>query len=388
MKVAEILRHFQAQEDAIEALIHQLNEIQVAFNAQFDTFKVRHDTTLDMLTEILSAGMESLNPGLRAAVQERSITERQAIDERRQKLREEYLPKRQAAADELLRQAQGELAEFRALNPQLDEQEEKLKAEKVGLVAQLQELNNQIRKTSGGLGLVVNFLSIIRADRERHRILGKLEALNESIHNIRNQWDKERARINQHQAALQGRWQMESIAAARLQSELDQLNDPDKSEELTLRRAIRHILDEVKSPAPGPDATLNERLAEMIDLNIQTDEYHAGLASAGGLIGLLGGIQKGLQAMRASIEALKSEQEMHSAHLPALDFSLPKEAETFHRQWSALAQQFADETVIGTNPAEFRANVQPLLEGPLSENSIEALFARLNAMIQQATARW
>jgi hypothetical protein len=388
MKVAEILRYFQAQEEAIEALIGQLNEVQVAFNARYDAFKAQHDATLDELTDTLGANLELLNPSLRAEIEERLTTERTIIEERCQKLREEYLPKRQAAADELLRQAQAELADFRVLNPQLDQQEEELKAEKEGLVAQLQALNDQIRKTSGGLGLVVNFLSIIRADRERHRILGKLEALNESLHQVRSQWDKERARVNQRQAALQGRWQMESIAAARLQSELDQMDNPDKSQELALQRAIRHVLDNLKVPTPGSDAAINERLQDMIQLNIHTDEYHAGLASSGGLIGLLGGIQKGMQAMRASIEALKSEQEMHSAHLPALDLKLPKEAEAFHRQWPALTKEFSDEKTIGADPSTFQARVEPLLTGPLSERSIEALFASLNAMIQQATARW
>ena len=126
----------------------------------------------------------------------------------------------------------------------------------------------------------------------------------------------------------------------------------------------------------------------MVQLNNETDDYHEGLASVGGLIGLAGGLSNGLEAIIQSIEGLRSEQRMHSAHLGPLSLSLPPRVEAFHKQWPALTQQFADKKTMGAQPANFAAAVQPLLEGPLSEASIEAMFDDLGSMIRQATASW
>ncbi|MFC2038040.1 hypothetical protein ACFLYD_08825, partial [Chloroflexota bacterium] len=60
----------------------------------------------------------------------------------------------------------------------------------------------------------------------------------------------------------------------------------------------------------------------------------------------------------------------------------------FHQQWPALAQQFSDEETIGGQPEDFAIAVQPLLDGPLSEANIKAMFDDLGRMIEQATARW
>jgi hypothetical protein len=126
----------------------------------------------------------------------------------------------------------------------------------------------------------------------------------------------------------------------------------------------------------------------MVDLNIQTDSYHEGLASVGGLIGLLRGIDSGLQAIRKSVDGIRREHEMHSAYLAAPDFSLSDDVRAFHEQWPALARQFADEKVIGQQPAGFAEAVQPLLTGPLSQARIEAMFQSLGTTIERATDRW
>ena len=79
---------------------------------------------------------------------------------------------------------------------------------------------------------------------------------------------------------------------------------------------------------------------------------------------------------------------MHSAYLKALDFALPAPVEAFHKQWPALAQQFSDEESIGAHPVQFSTATQPLLEGPLSQANIEAMFNHLGGMIERATAAW
>jgi DNA repair exonuclease SbcCD ATPase subunit len=388
MKAHELLRYLDDQSQAIEALIDQLNEVQMAFNAQFDQFKAEHDVTLDQLTDQVAESMGAISPQLEQAIEERLPEERRRIKERRQRVREEYLPRRRQAADDLLAKAQTEMAELRALNPQLDEREESLKGEIAELEAQLAGLNEDIRKKARGLGVMRHFVSITQADRERQRILGRLEATNKALYSTRRDWESQRQQIEKSQSTLQQHWQLESIAVARLRSELDQLDDQLHREALTLRRAIRHVLDAQKDSFSGSNAELEVRLQEMVKLNLETDAYHEGLASVGGFIGLLGGINNGLEAIHKSVEGLMREQQMHSAHLKPLDFSLPQSANTFHELWPALAKQFADEETLGAHPIAFSAALQPLLEGPLSQVKIEAVFDALGTMIERSTAAW
>jgi chromosome segregation ATPase len=388
MRAKQTIQYIDAQKQAIETLAGELDEIQIAFNAQFDEFKQMHDATLDALTGEVATGLNAVGAELRAAIEAQLEVENERIEERRQKLREEYLPQRQQAADELLTKAQAELAELRALNPELDEREETFKRHRADLEAQLDALNEEIRQKSRRLGVVLHFVAITKIDRQRQRIIGKLEAVNDALLNVRSRWEKTSAEAREEQDAFQKRWQLESIAVARLQSELDQLDDEARRQDLALRRATRAILDDLKEPAPGASPDLEGALKEMAALNIETDAYHEGLASVGGLIGLLGGIDSGLDAIRKSIDGLDHEQRMHSSYLRALDFHIPERVDTFHRQWPVLAEQFADEKAIGANPSEFSANVKPILDGPLSESNIEAMFIAFGAMIKQATEAW
>jgi hypothetical protein len=390
MRGEQILHYLETQRLAIEALCQQLDEVQVVFNAQFDTFRARRDTRLEELTEQVLVALHggSIDPGLQASIDHRVPAERARLEERLYKVRDEYLPQRRQAADRILQQAQAEMAALRSLNPRLDREEEELKAEKARLETRLAAFNDEIRSKSRGLGILRNFLFISRTDRERQRTVGRLEALAGSLLKVRKEWDEERQVVAKNQAAFQERWQLESIAVARLQAELDQLQDGQAREDLALRRAVRRILDDLKELVPAPDSVLAASLQDMVALNVQTDAYHEGLSSVGGLIGLLGGIRSGLDAIVQAVDGLEREQEMHRDYLKPLDFRLAPNAETFHRQWDALNAQFSDEGVVGAHPASFAAAVHPLLEGPLSQASIEAMFGDLGQMIERAAAAW
>ncbi len=388
MNTDRTLQYLDSQRRQIQAVIKQLDEIQVVFNAQFDEFKAQHDAKLDELTELVADHLDAIAPSLGSAIDARLPEEREHLEARRQKVRDEYLPQRQEAADELLQQAQAELAELRKLNPELDALEERLKREKGELEAQLAALNDEIRQKSRGLRFIRHLLAIFRADRERQRIIGRLEKINEDLRRVRQAWERKRTQIEEHQAELQNEWQLESMAVARLQAELDRLDDQARREDLALRRAARHVLDNLDEPASSTDPGIERGLQEMVTLNHQTDEYHRGLASVGGLIGLLHGIRSGLSAIRKSVEGIGREYQMHKAYLQAPSFSLPARAEALDNQWSRLAHQFAEEEVIGQHPAAFAAAVEPIVAGPLSQANIERTFEDLGRMIEGATARW
>jgi hypothetical protein len=388
MNAAHMIQYLDVQSGAIQELVDQLDEVQVAFNAEYDRFRSEHDARLDTLTEEVSARLEDMNPALQTAVEERYQEQLGLIDERIERVRVLYLPERQQSADSLLAKAQADQAELRALNPELDTREEDLKRQKAGLETRLAQLNEDIQKESAGLGVVLHFMAITEADRERQRVIGKIEVVNNSLRTVRDEWVREAREGEERQAEYQRRWRLESMAVARLQAELERIEDQGFRRELALRRAVRHILDALSEPPPGSLPDIDSGLREMVALNSQTDSYHVGLASVGGVIGLLRGVLSGMQAVRRSIAGLANEQEMHKAYLSALVFHLPPGVEEFHRQWPALAKQFSDEDAIGAHPSRLAEALTPLLEGPLSQARIESMFDDMGQMIEHTTAKW
>jgi hypothetical protein len=388
MDVAELMQYLDNQNDAIQELVDQLDEVQVAFNAEYDRFRSEHDAQLDTLSEEVCARLEDMDSALQTAVEERYQEELSLIDERSEEVRVLYLPERQQSADSLLAKAQADRAKLRALNPELDAREEDLKRQKASLGARLAELNEDIKKKSAGLGVVLHFMAITEADRDRQRVIGKIEVVNNSLQAVRDEWVREAREGEERQAEYQRRWRLESMAVARLQAELERIEDQGFRQELALRRAVRHVLDALKDPLPGPVPEIDSGLREMVALNSQTDSYHVGLASVGGVIGLLRGVLAGMQAIQRSIAGLANEQEMHKAYLSPLAFRLPPRVEEFHTQWPVLAKQFSDEDAVGAHPSRFSEAVTPLLEGPLSQASIESMFNDIGTMIEHATAEW
>lgn len=392
MNVEELLEYLSQQEQAVQAVVKQLGEIQVVFNGQYDQFKAKHDAALARVTELVAERLAQADgpvpQPVRAATEARLADERQKIASRRQDVADKYLPDRQRAASALLEEAQAELGRLRSLNPQLDEREEALKKQKTELEARLAALNDQIRSQSRGLGVVTHFVSLLKADQERQRIIGQLEIIVHSLLQVRREWEMTQSEATAHQGELKNKWQLESIAVARLQAELAQLGDAERAEALALRRAIYGTLDELAECPPSPEAELQTGLEEVITLNQQTDAYHAGLGAVGGLIGLLGGIGNGLGALKESVQGLKREQEMHSTYLKPLKFQLAPDVQEFHKQWPALKRRFADEETAGAHPAEFAAAVAPLVEQTLSQARIEAVFTSMGTMLQAATRDW
>jgi chromosome segregation ATPase len=382
------LQHLDQQHEQIQAVIHELDECQIAFNARYDQFRLQHDAQLDHLTEQLMDALERLPPGAQHDIEARAVVERDALNERRAELRETLLPAAQAEADQLLQKAQDELARVRALNPTLDAKEERLKAIQARLRSELETLNEEIRDKGRGLGVVTHFLEVHRADKQRAHVLGRLEIIAESLRDLRQEWARTRIEAASLQGELQSQWQAKSLEVARLQEELDSLDDDTRREALAWRRAVSHVLDNLQTPIDGAPATLQPALARMVELNEQTDDYHASLAGTAGLIATLTGIQSGLAAIRRSVEGLQHEQEMHSAYLKPLSFELPAAARAFEGRWEPLAKRMADEKAVASHPKDFLSAVAPLQEEMLSVAQIEQVFEAYGQTIEAATQGW
>jgi predicted nuclease with TOPRIM domain len=365
----------------------EVEEIQVGFNSAFVEFKADHDAQLASLTEALFSKLDNLGPELRALIDKRAVEERRLLAERQTELREKLIPQTQAEADAVLAQAQEQVKVLRQLNPQLNEREEAYKAQRTALEAKLARLNSEISRRSRGLGFITHFPSIAGLDRQRHRVLGQLEALAQNLKEVREEWQTKQHEFQTEQEALQGQWRELSLKVAERQRELGYLDDEAQREALAVKRAVRHVLDNLKEPVRCPD-DLRPGLETMIELNIKTDAYQEGLGTVGGLIALLDSVGKGMDSFQESVSGLIGEQRMHGDFLPQLKVQLPDPVIAFHSQWDSLRAKVRDDARLCANPTEFLEAARPVIERDLSDEAITSMFNSLGQALDEATKKW
>lgn len=370
--------------ERIQAVRQEVEELQVGFNGKYVEFKARHDATLASLVNQIANDPEIAGLELGRMIADRIVEERTGVEARRCELREELVPAAHKGADDLLATAQAEVEHYRQVNPQFDQSEEEVKARQVELRRRLEDLNQQVQKSGRGLGFLTNFGKISKLDRERQRIIGQLQWSERELKEIRDKWEAKRVEFTAQQQEAKAHWQEASIELAKIQGELELLDDDIARERLALQRAARHVVDNLKEHVTCPDADFQQKLDEMVELNINTDNYHEGLGKAAGLIALLSAVFEGLNSLQSSIGALVREQRMHSAYLPKLQVEIPGEAVTFHRQWDGLRSMVVDEKAICEHPTDFVEAMEPVMEKQLSDPAINQMFESLGGALSRA----
>ena len=374
--------------EEIGTVRREVEEIQVGFNSAYVEWKAEHDATLERLVETVTEQLEKVGPDLRARIEERIPEEQRIMSERCQELQNTLIPETRAEADQTLQQGQELTTKLRRKNPSLDQREEERKARVAELEVELKQLNVEIRRLSGCLGVAFNFFKIGKLDRQRQQIIGQLKLTQEELKKIRNEWQEFQEGIQSVQEQLQAQWQEQTLKLARLQGEMEYLDAEGNRESLGLQRAIRHAIDYLKEPIPCPVSDVKQDLEDMVLLNVQTDDYQDGLGSVGSLLSTLDGITQGLTRFNESVDGLIKEQRMHSAHLSDLNITVTGEVETFHSQWQGLAKIVRDDGHLCANPAEFLVLIRPVMEGDLSEAKIKATFDSLGEALKSATHKW
>ena len=366
----------------------EVEEIQIGFNSSFVEWKAKHDAKLERLTENVMESWEMIGPALQQDIDTHRREERHRLDKRQEQLRVKLLPEAQIEADQLLENGRYLTEGLREVNPQLNQREEDLKAQRATLEGELTQLNEQIRHLSGCAGTVINFGKITRLDRQRQRIIGQLQAVHKDLKDVREEWQITLQEIEAEQLDLQNQWQQKTLELARLQDELNYLEDDTSRESLAYKSATRYVLDNIKEPIPCPDQDLKGELDQMVELNVHSDNYQQGLGSVSGVIALLDGVSQGLERFSESLQGLIDEQRMHSSYLPPLTLSVPVEVMDFHEQWEGLFQKVQDDHQICAQPEMFFESIQPVIDQDLSEDKIKAMFNNLGQALNQATESW
>ncbi|NLF01008.1 MAG: hypothetical protein GX601_08520 [Anaerolineales bacterium] len=387
MSLDDLAKYMGQTVDKVRAARKELAEVQVGFNSKYVERKAEHDATLERLVQGIVLRFDEVDPDLRSRIEVLSPEERQIATGRYQALEQKLVQEAQAQADQVLKEGQAIIEQLRGANPRLDQREEQLKQRRAELEGELQELNQQIKQLSGCL-VVFNYFKINRLDRQRQRVIGQIKEVQQELKVVREEWHTLQQEKLGQQQALQAQWQRLTLQVAELQAERDYLSEEANRDDLALRRTVRRVVDALKEPIPCSVPELKAQLDTMVQLNIQTDDYEAGLAAVAGLLALLDGVAEGLKRFAESVAGLIEEQRMHSAYLPRLRIELPNGVLRFHTQWDRLAAKVRDDARLSAHPTEFMAAVQPTIESELTEAGIKAMFEGMGQALKQATKSW
>jgi hypothetical protein len=374
----------------VDAVAKEVSEVQLQFTSAHQVNKNMHDATLNDLSLRAAHDLGALPADVHKAIDARVPIERETLDKRRQELLSQIVPKAEQIADDLLKRAQTATSDIKQVNPRLNAQEEKLKADLAQMQKELDRLNAEIKQRSGCFTLIFNFFKLNELDRQRHKLVGRMEENAKALKSVREEWAKSKTEYTQEESALQQQWQQANVDAARAREELSQLSDDANRGRLALQRAIFYVFDNWKTPLPPPagGSPLVDEINQMVKLNISTDTYEEGLGKVAGLIALLKGVSQGLQSIGQSVDALIKEQNMHSAYLKPVGVSVDDGVLKFHQQWDGLRAKLKDEQALVQHPADFIALFDAEVKGPLSEAQIAAMFDSLSRSLQAATRGW
>jgi predicted nucleic acid-binding Zn-ribbon protein len=382
---AESFRDFiEDERSKIARAFREVEQVQVEYQGAYTRFKTEHDKTLAALTGQIEAQGSELAPALRELIDARVPVERQAIAARIAELEKES-PKLQKHADALVSRAQKDTADLHAMNPKLNDQEEKLKTQIAQWQQKLDDLNAQAKALSKGLGFILNVGKINTLDRERFRAIGHLEGLGKDLNKVRQEWRDLRTMADKEQKETQAEWQTAMAQIGQLKQEHDYLAE--NADTLARHRAIVFVLDNLKTPL-ATNPPLDAPLGRTIELNIQTDDFQAALGSVAGILGVMKGVDEGLKRLRESATALISEQSRHGKFLPPLQIELAGNVTAFGAVWDDLAAKSKDEKSLAQHPAHFVTAIKPFLDERLTKDHIVGYFNSLGNALKRATAGW
>jgi len=361
----------------------EVEQVQVEYQGAYTRFKAEHDKTLLALANQIETQDDGLGDALKAQIDARVPIEKQTIVQRITALEKEQIPKLQEHADDLLARARKEIADLREMNPKLNEQEESLKADLARLQQQLDDLNAQVKKLGSGLGFIFNAWKIHSLDRERFQVIGRMQSTEERLKKVRQDWKDLRDMVTKEEMEWKMQWQVTTAQVGQLRQERDYLAQNMDAE--ARHRANVYVLDNLKALSAGTDST---PLKQMVDLDIQTDNFQAALGSVASMLGVLKGIDEGLGRMNESVSAIIAEQNRHGAYLGGLSIVLQDSAVAFGQTWDDLIAKVKDEKTLATHPADFVAAMKPFLDERLTKEHIVALFDMLGNALKEATQNW
>lgn len=376
-----LLQRYMAE---IRKTAKSVADVQNLFTEAYGARERRYQDTIGALVDDIVAAGEGVGDELHAPIRARLAEEREILEGRRRELRERLLPRAQEDADGFVALSQEARATHQESNRRLHRQEAELQAEIERLEAELEALNGAIKEQGRFLGVLLHFGSLLKLSKRRREVLRALKETQEQLRDTRQRWQKTRTAFEEEQAQLREELQAALLHRSQLQTELDYLDDDEQRALLAHQRAVRHVLDALREPVALPDPALQERVNELVVLNVERERYLAGLEKAAHVLGLLSGIAKGVRAFQESVQKLIQQEQQYSQYLRPLQVTVPDAVPAFFAHFRRLDERVSNAERFREEPKAFTAHARAFIESA-GDRQIQRVFEALGGALNQAT---
>jgi chromosome segregation ATPase len=383
MTLADFYRFIRQNRKRMGDIYREIEEIQYQFNDLYTRQLEERQNLIASHAPLLLESSQDLPKELSELFRKRENAEREAIEEEIDGL-ERQISEKRLEADRLIEEAQRQMAYLREQNPILDQQEEELKDRRASLRSRIRELDTEVTRLNRfPIGWLVNFAKRRRMSQERAQLAEHAQAMSDGIRAVREKWQGHKDALKEKQSSLQGKWQNLSVEAAQLQSRCEHLRASIGQRSRT--DAAQNLLSNLKE-VPSSASSWQDRVAPLVELNRSNAIYETGLTAVAEILGLLKGLQEGMDRFLRSVATVHEEQQRY--RLPSLTLELSDAVTSFYAALPGFQTKVKDEKYLGTHPLEFSQRVRDFMQAQLHEAAIKEMFKDMGDALSRATEAW
>ena len=384
LTLAQFHRYLDKWGRELKACYKEIEEIQFEFNDVFQRELEAWKETFGRAFPLLTAQRPEMPEAFARQIDQIEVEEQERIREEIATLDVQIVEGR-GEMDRLVADAQAAGDALRQANPELNDEEEGLKAQVLRYEDQfVKAFDEQDALESRLFGTVTSLLKIRRLKKTQKKAKKNQAAVLARLRQVRQEWVKKVDEAGETQAGLRGQWQERSIAVSEAQGRRDHLESNFAS--LAEQAALQRVLEEMSEPPADVDGELGATLEELVERNRVRWGYEEGLKAVAEALGLLKGMGEGLQRFQKSVQTVLQEQRRYS--LREVQLILPKSVVAINQIWNALRDKVLDEKYMGRHPLEFSKIVDQYIRDRLDDASIQGFFENMGESLNAATSAW
>jgi chromosome segregation ATPase len=383
MDLDDFHRYLEDKSTELQVAYKETEEVQFQFNDLFKQEMAALQGEFSAVFPQVLAGRKALPADFAAQIDRQELEEAAALRKEVAELEEQVRTGR-ARLDELTSQAQEATKALREANPELNDTEEKIKAQMQRYEDEYAQAYEQIEKLDTfPLGWLTHAGQLGKLRGQQRQAKSNQAKLLERLREVRQEWQEKISGAGDTQSLLRKEWEDLSIQIAQAQGRLDHLRA--NLEALAAQNAVQKVLEGLEQ-APSVPGDLGVALADLTRRNRVRREYEQGLRAVAEALGLTKGVGEGMTRFLKSVGTVLEEKQRFN--LKQIQVVLPERVAQLNETWKALRTQVKDEKYLGRHPLEFSRIIDGAIKQRLTDAAIQDLFEEMGRALNEATAAW
>ncbi|MHB1357905.1 MAG: hypothetical protein ACYCZF_18195 [Anaerolineae bacterium] len=382
LTLPEFGRYLSGKADEMQACYKEIEEVQMQFNGIFKRELAAWQEKFGFCFPRVLVQRRELPPAMVTSIDQAEQDEltklKQELDELSVKIKES-----QAQGDDLLHQAQSATATLRQANPELNTQEEEIKAKLRRHEDDYAQAFEKIESLEAGLGWLTRGVQINKLRKTQRSIKSAQAVLLKQLKEVRKSWQDQIEQVGETQSTLRQQWETLNVATSQAQARLDFVEA--NLVDLAQQKAITRILSDLDE-SPGITDELGQALDELVERNKVRRSYEEGLRSVAEALGLTKGVAEGVTRFGKSVDGVVEEQTRYS--LANVSVQLPQWVINVAETWKPLRERVKDEKYLGTNPLEFSQIIKSYISDRITDEIVQQFFETMGKALSAATSTW